>query len=963
MGSWTDFGIRSENWMAQYPELFDVPLRDLVLPGTHDSFTYNMSTSSEVAPDIPSHLLAEVQNNHLPFVVWWAKTQKVGLYEQLKAGMRRLDLRVVWNREGVPWLSHGLFCITLDTAITDIKRFCDEQQSTPRPDVVIVHLVVVRDQSALYSYSPPTDAVQQIATRLAPLDPYRVGRSVNSSDPAGFTLRQMWSRGKARLVTVIEAPAERRPSSWSDSLWDADAYSAGAWAEPNSAVTDVWRNASTAFAATDNARKVLAVPTQLTPPSSPLTWYGRSTGLMPLADEINPLVLPWIVDPWAGRRGFVASVDAGQTQDTYPIVLERCVRASLAPGPWLMAYSRPTFYSHSAYGSNSAHTLTLGSARRTDRWTRFGSTPATLPGDSAEALPGYMRLWTRPTIVPYRSGGVLRLLATWRGWTDDDAVAVYVMASQPGGRGWDRSTLTHLTTDVHGAVAAVQVGDRIAFAWYTSRGALMVARSDPGSIRPSAARSTGETTGVAPALALWRGTVVLAWTGTDPGRHLNVRWGPDGESYPNKHTLGDQSARGPSLAVSGGKLWMAWRGDVGSSGPGALNVTSADTLPFDSSAAKWVSPSDNSWLAPSLTGAPRRLGLAWVGSSDSTMNVMESRDGRNWFGKQTLAEAAPDGISLCWFAELRPSPRAQGQLDIVGAGPVNVGPAHFLRAPTGAWEQGFDLVDSGRNHSSVACAWTGATLNYVGVEDGKLWRYARNADGSWLPDPETVQYQVGDDPGQFSAVACAATGQDLQVAGLVGGKLMHALRLADGTWQRTFGQVAGAVGQDPGTFTAMAVAGAGADLHVLGVVGGRLLHTIRFGDGSWQRSFGELDRPSAVSSWTRVSATAGPDGMTVVALGLGTAGARICARRRNPDGSWSAWSDVAALVGQELGAVTDVACARAGAELHVTALVDGAPVHTVRAADSSWQRYFGSVRNAAGDYPGAISAIACAGAS
>ncbi len=134
-------------------------------------------------------------------------------------------------------------------------------------------------------------------------------------------------------------------------------------------------------------------------------------------------------------------------------------------------------------------------------------------------------------------------------------------------------------------------------------------------------------------------------------------------------------------------------------------------------------------------------------------------------------------------------------------------------------------------------------LHLVGLTgDGKLWHTIRFANNSWQSSFGDVKAQESNDPGPFTAVSCAGTGGDLHVVSLTeGGKLWHTIRFANGSWQSSFGDVNAQESNDPGPFTAISCAAAGANLHVVCLTSdGKLWHTIRFANGSWQSSFGDV---------------------------------------------------------------------------------------------------------------------------
>jgi hypothetical protein len=94
-------------WMSLMANtLAPMTIPDMVLPGTHDSGTYNLTDTIERDPDdlpeIVVQLIKILQNDFgilepYDIIKTWAKTQKYNVYEQLLRGNRFLDVRVCWD--------------------------------------------------------------------------------------------------------------------------------------------------------------------------------------------------------------------------------------------------------------------------------------------------------------------------------------------------------------------------------------------------------------------------------------------------------------------------------------------------------------------------------------------------------------------------------------------------------------------------------------------------------------------------------------------------------------------------------------------------------------------------------------------------------------------------------------------------------------------------------------------------
>jgi hypothetical protein len=247
-------------------------------------------------------------------------------------------------------------------------------------------------------------------------------------------------------------------------------------------------------------------------------------------------------------------------------------------------------------------------------------------------------------------------------------------------------------------------------------------------------------------------------------------------------------------------------------------------------------------------------------------------------------------------------------------------------------------------------------LHVVGLSakggPSNLWHTLRSPAGTWQPAFGLVR-----DPGrtrQLDAVACAAVGADLHVLALEQGDLVHTVR-GSGGWQPAFGHPPTPAGSP---VTAVSAAGIGATLHVVLVVGGRLWHTTRDAKG-WHPT-GFLAVPAAAGELTAVGCAGVNGALHVVALGTGGTASNLWHTVRRDDQTWQKSAGNVKDPGQVRRA-DDVTCAGVGADLHLVLRTGTELWHTVRSGAGRWQSAFGRVR--ALGYPGAapFAGLAAAG--
>lgn len=108
-------------------------INEIVIPGSHDSATDQMTKKSMYASFNKMHRLSQ------DLVCSWAKTQHHSIYEQLMDGIRYLDLRIENHPTG--WKTfHGLICNDLNDVLEQIGRYATNHKR----EIIIIdfqHLV------------------------------------------------------------------------------------------------------------------------------------------------------------------------------------------------------------------------------------------------------------------------------------------------------------------------------------------------------------------------------------------------------------------------------------------------------------------------------------------------------------------------------------------------------------------------------------------------------------------------------------------------------------------------------------------------------------------------------------------------------------------------------------------------------------------------------------------------------
>ncbi len=272
---------------------------------------------------------------------------------------------------------------------------------------------------------------------------------------------------------------------------------------------------------------------------------------------------------------------------------------------------------------------------------------------------------------------------------------------------------------------------------------------------------------------------------------------------------------------------------------------------------------------------------------------------------------------------------------------------HTMRYNNNTWRHSLGNVEyqTGERGTFVNadCAGAGNKLHVCGVtSDGHLWHTFRSSNGNWQNSFRDIENQSGD-RGLFIKVACGGIGPRLHVCGITSdGRLWHTSRSGtSGAWQN-FTNIETHSGE-VGNFADVACCGVGNNLHVCATTTtGRILHTIRFSNGNWQGSFGDIEGQTGESGFfTAVGCAGVGDKMHVCAV---TNTGRLLHTLRNNNGTWqNFFGDIEALTG-DAGVFTRVACTGKGSELHVCGVNSaGQILHTIRYGNGTWQNFFGEI--------------------
>ncbi|XP_028655835.1 PI-PLC X domain-containing protein 1-like isoform X2 [Erpetoichthys calabaricus] len=135
-------GHKFEDWMSKLPEqLWDVPLYNLAIPGSHDTMSYCLDINSPIDKSGPKilNLVDKIFPCFVrPQIYKWSTTQEKNIVEQLDAGIRYFDLRISHKDHDTSsnlYFSHGLYTLL---SVKEVLTFIAQWLENHQKEVVIL---------------------------------------------------------------------------------------------------------------------------------------------------------------------------------------------------------------------------------------------------------------------------------------------------------------------------------------------------------------------------------------------------------------------------------------------------------------------------------------------------------------------------------------------------------------------------------------------------------------------------------------------------------------------------------------------------------------------------------------------------------------------------------------------------------------------------------------------------------
>ncbi|MGH3967080.1 MAG: phosphatidylinositol-specific phospholipase C domain-containing protein, partial [Mycobacterium sp.] len=296
------------------PQIGDVPLCRVALPGTHDSGTYGMTTQSALDPynegararvvEAVDHLVQQRGISGRQLLLGWSQAQDLSISDQLHAGIRYLDLRVSLV-DATYVLGHVLVSGTLDDALQQVLMFTQRYPS----ELIILDVNHVYGMETIESQVALINFIAgildgRLVLGLPTLGPSSTVNEILQHDPVNT----------ARVILLFASSAAIAASGRSE-VWCSEAENFPTC--ESSQIISLWPDHDNATGVLDHIKsqpqrdlnRFYVSQGQITPSEQLISLSPHPSSLREAAKLCNPEVISMAAREWRGTGANIIILD------------------------------------------------------------------------------------------------------------------------------------------------------------------------------------------------------------------------------------------------------------------------------------------------------------------------------------------------------------------------------------------------------------------------------------------------------------------------------------------------------------------------------------------------------------------------------------------------------------------------------------------------------------------------------
>lgn len=196
--------------MSQLPaELHNIPLFNLVIPGSHDSMSYDLDTSSSIVEPDRLKILSKIYCVR-KLVQRWGTTQEETITKQMDAGVRYFDLRIARKPNDTNpnrlYFYHGLYT---QTDVETVLRLINDWAERHPKEILILALSNFKGFNKKNEKQLHNHLIDFIKTLFGAKLLYKMDVP---------TLKKSWDQGRNVIVSYDYA-VQKQPTIWNKIIY------------------------------------------------------------------------------------------------------------------------------------------------------------------------------------------------------------------------------------------------------------------------------------------------------------------------------------------------------------------------------------------------------------------------------------------------------------------------------------------------------------------------------------------------------------------------------------------------------------------------------------------------------------------------------------------------------------------------------------------------------------------------
>jgi hypothetical protein len=299
-------------WMSQMQSIIGPKmLRQIAIPGTHDSGTYAITPLSAIGADMPSWLgyiqvLLDILGTRVMQNVManWGVAQGENFLQQLQGGIRYLDLRVQSSGGNLNFV-HGLVSAPVSDLVSQLVDFYNDSQ--------YANEVVILDFNHFYNMSSA-----DFDTLANMLNTSLGNKLVPNTTGVNVTLNQLWATS-GRIIVFFDdaASVQKHNFLWSESGISSPWPNVTTSSALHTALNGELPNTSSGFFVLQG----LLTPDGTVISQGLIPFSGNPDSLLSQAEGLNPQLNSWINSDWSQSNLNIVICDWYQSTNFVDIVV------------------------------------------------------------------------------------------------------------------------------------------------------------------------------------------------------------------------------------------------------------------------------------------------------------------------------------------------------------------------------------------------------------------------------------------------------------------------------------------------------------------------------------------------------------------------------------------------------------------------------------------------------------------